>query len=431
MDEQPEQFLRALFDTVVARVQPERALPPHLPEPPRGRTVVIGAGKGAAAMARALEGAWPGPLEGIVVTRYGHAVPCRHILVEEAGHPVPDEAGVRATAKILDWVSDLDEEDLVIALISGGGSALLVQPAPGIDLRTKQAISRQLLHSGADISEINCVRRHLSAVKGGRLAAACHPARVIGLLVSDVAGDDPAVIASGPTVGDATTCADARAVLERYAIRVPDAVDALLRSGRGETPAPGDHRLARVENRLVATPAQALEAAAARARESGVTPLVLGDSITGESREVAREQAALARQIASGQGPVAPPCVLLSGGETTVRVTGDGRGGPNAEFALAAALALEGCPGTWVLAADTDGVDGTEDNAGAWVSPATLSAAEEAGVDPQAFLARNDAYGFFAALGDLLVTGPTLTNVNDFRAILVLPETGGGGSGHA
>lgn len=419
---QPEAFLRALYQAVVERVAPERALPGQLPESPPGRTVVVGAGKGAAAMARALETLWPGPLEGLVVTRYGHAVPCRQVRVEEAGHPVPDERGVRATAAILDWVSDLTADDLVIALISGGGSALLVQPAPGLDLATKQAVSRELLRSGADITEINCVRRHLSAVKGGRLAVACHPARVVALLVSDVAGDDPAVIASGPTVGDTTTCADAREVLERYRIRVPAAVDEVLRTGRGETPAPDDPRLTGVENRLVATPAQALAAAAERAREAGVTPWLLGDAITGESREVAREQAALARRVAAGEGPVQPPCVLLSGGETTVTVTGQGRGGPNAEFALAAALALEGHPGIWVLAADTDGVDGTEDNAGAWVGPETLAAAQRAGLDPARCLADNDAYRFFAGLGDLLVTGPTLTNVNDFRAILVLPQ---------
>ncbi|ABI56668.1 glycerate kinase type-2 family protein [Alkalilimnicola ehrlichii MLHE-1] len=422
MNIQPEAFLRTLFQTAVERVAPERALPGQVPEPPTGRTLVIGAGKGAAAMARALERLWPGPLEGLVVTRYGHAVPCQRVLVEEAGHPVPDERGVQATARILEWVSDLSADDLVIALISGGGSALLVQPAPGLDLATKQAVSRALLRSGADITEINCVRRHLSAVKGGRLAAACHPARVVALLVSDVAGDDPAVIASGPTVGDATTCADARAVLERYRLRVPTAVDEVLRTGRGETPGPEDPRLAGVENRLVATPAQALEAAAERAREAGVTPWLLGDAITGESRVVARDQATLARRIAAGEGPVQPPCVLLSGGETTVTVRGRGRGGPNAEFALAAALALEGHPGIWALAADTDGVDGTEDNAGAWVGPDTLDAARRAGVDPLACLTDNDAYGFFAALGDLLVTGPTLTNVNDFRAILVLPR---------
>ncbi|MBW7850972.1 MAG: glycerate kinase [Rhodospirillales bacterium] len=414
-------LLERLFRAAVDATAPARCVPPALPPPPAGRTVVVGAGKASAAMARAVEDHWAGPLSGLVVTRYGHAVACERIEIVEAAHPVPDDAGRRAAERILRMVGGLSADDLVLCLISGGGSALLSLPAPGIGAGDKRAVTQALLRSGATIAEMNCVRKHLSAIKGGRLAAACAPARVVALMISDVPGDDPAVIASGPTAADPSTFAEARAVLAKYGIEPSAAVREHLLRGTEETPKPGDPRLARVDNRLVATPQMALEAAAAVARQAGYAPLILGDAIEGEAREVAAAHAGVALQARRHGQPAPPPCVLLSGGETTVTVRGSGRGGRNTEFLLALALALEGAPGISALAADTDGIDGTEDNAGALVFPDTLARADAAGLDARDRLTDNDGYGFFAALGDLVVTGPTLTNVNDFRAIVVDP----------
>ena len=412
-------MLRALFDAAVASAQPARVLARHLPASPRGRTIVVGAGKASAAMAEALEAHWAGDLEGVVVTRYGYGAPSRRIAIVEAAHPVPDAAGAAAAQRVLAAVADLTPDDLVIALISGGGSALLPLPASGVSLDDKQVVSRALLASGATITEINCVRRHLSGIKGGRLAAACHPARVVTLAISDVPGDDPTDIASGPTVADPTTLADARDVLRRYGIDAPPSVRRALDDEANESVKPGDARIARAEYRMIATPQMALDAAAAVAREAGVTPVILSDRIEGEARDVGKVMAAIAQQVASRGEPVAAPCVLLSGGETTVTVRGEGRGGRNVEFLLAFALALHGSAGIHALAADTDGVDGAEEVAGAIVTPDTLARARALGRRPADDLARNDAHGFFAALGDAVVTGPTRTNVNDFRAILV------------
>ncbi|HEV8028345.1 MAG TPA: glycerate kinase [Stellaceae bacterium] len=418
-------FLRALFDAALAAADPARTLPAHLPPPPRGRTVVLGAGKAAAAMAKAVEEHWQGPLSGIVITRYGHGLPCRDIDVVEAGHPVPDSAGSAAAARLLASVAGLAADDLVLFLASGGGSALMALPATGITLEDKRAVTRALLRSGATIGEINCVRKHLSAIKGGRLAAAAAPAPVVTLAISDVPGDDPAVIASGPTVADPTTFADARAILAKYAIAPPPSVAAHLAAAHDETPKPGDPRLARSRFVLIATPQEALAAAAAASRAAGVTPIVLGDAIEGEAHQVALVHAAIARQAASrhllvGDRMLPLPAVLLSGGETTVTVTGRGRGGRNAEFLLALAVALDGHPAIHAIACDSDGIDGTEDNAGAVAGPDTVARAATLGLDLRARLADNDGYGAFHALGDLVVTGPTRTNVNDFRAILVL-----------
>ena len=421
MTHSPEaQLLRRMFDAAVAAAQPAVCVPPHLPkEPPPGRLVVIGAGKASAAMARAVEDHWTGPLEGLVVTRYGHAVPCRRVEVVEASHPVPDGAGHEAAARLMRLVEGLTPDDLVLCLMSGGGSALLPLPLPGVTMADKQQLSRALLASGATIREMNCVRRHLSAIKGGRLAAACHPARVLNLLISDVPGDDPIDVASGATVPDPTTCAEALEVLQRRGIAVPAAIEALLRSGDGETPKPGDPRLASVETRLIATPQLALEAAARVAREAGVTPCILGDSLEGESRDLGKALAGIALQVVRHGQPLPSPCVLLSGGETTVTVRGDGRGGRNVEFLLSLALALEGAPGVHALAGDTDGVDGREEIAGAVIGPDTLARAHALGLSARHSLDTHDAHTFFEALGASVVTGPTLTNVNDFRAILV------------
>ena len=418
----PRTLLRGLFDAALAAADPACCVPPHLPLPPKGRTIVIGAGKAAAAMARALELHWQGrpeSLAGFVVTRYGHGLPCRRIEVIEASHPVPDSAGEVAAQRALQAVQGLGADDLVLVLLSGGGSALLVAPAPGVTLTDKQAVTRALLASGASIHEINCVRKHLSAIKGGRLAAAAWPARVVTLAISDVPGDDPATIASGPSVADPTTSADAREILQRYAVDAPASVCAWLLDAAAETPKPGAARLANSEYRLIATPQRALEAAAAAARAAGVTPLILGDAIEGEAREVARALAGMALSCVQHGTPLAVPCVLLSGGETTVSIKGRGRGGRNTEFLLGLALALAAHPDIHALAVDTDGIDGSEDNAGAIATPDTLARAAAAGLDAQARLADNDAYGFFAAIGDLVVTGPTRTNVNDFRAILI------------
>ena len=415
----PKALLRQMFDAAVARAMPERCVPPFLPKPPSGRTIVLGAGKAAATMARTVEDHWSGDLTGLVVTRYGHRVPCKHIEVVEAAHPVPDVAGHEAAERILKMAQGLTAEDLVLCLISGGGSALLSLPAPGLTLQDKQAINRALLKSGANIAEMNCVRKHLSAIKGGRLAAACYPAKVVTLTISDVPGDDPAVIASGPTVPDRTTFADARAILEKYGIKEPVAAVEHLRAAKDETPKPGDPRLAKIETHLIAAPQESLVAAAEVAQAAGVTAVILGDSLEGESRDVALVHAGIASQVARHGQPARTPCVLLSGGETTVTVRGKGRGGRNAEFLLALTVALNGHPNIYALAGDTDGVDGTEDNAGALVSPDTLARAAKRGLDAKSYLADNDGYSFFSALGDLVVTGPTLTNVNDFRAILI------------
>ena len=430
--ESPLLFLRNLYDVAVQRALPLHNTAAHLPKPPKGRTVVLGAGKAGGAMAQAVEALWPAdaPLSGLVVTRYGHTPPRplglpERIEVVEAAHPVPDAAGLEAAERILALAQGLTVDDLVLCLISGGGSSLLTLPADGISLQVKQDINRQLLACGANISEMNCLRKHLSRIKGGRLAAACAPARVVTLTISDVPGDDPSIIASGPTVPDATSCADALAILQRYAITLPAEVLQALQSGAWETPKPGSAVFAGHEVNMMATPQQSLEAAAAVARAQGLNAYILSDEIEGESREVAKVHAALARAAAKGLGPFAKPCVILSGGETTVTIkpqpagTPKGRGGRAGEFCLGLAQALQGQPGVWGLAADTDGIDGIEDNAGAQVSPDTLTRALALGHKVDEHLQRNDAYGFFEPLGDLVITGPTHTNVNDFRAILV------------
>ena len=421
----PRALLRRVFDAAIAAADPAICVPPALagltPPGPGGRLVVIGAGKASAAMARAVEDHWPGALSGLVVTRYGHGVPCSRIEIVEAAHPVPDAAGEAAAMRIFRLISGLTADDRVLALISGGGSALLAAPADGVTLAEKRALTSALLRSGAAIDEINCVRKHLSAIKGGRLAAAAWPAPVLTLAISDVPGDDAAVIASGPTVADPGTAAMALAVIDRYAIPIADALRQRLLSGDLETPKPGDSRLAASRWELVASPRQMLEAAAAEARRLGVTPLILGDAIEGEAREVGKVLAGIARSCGEHGFPAKKPCLLLSGGETTVTLRGPagGRGGRNTEFLLGLALALDGAPGIHALAADTDGIDGSEDNAGAYVEPQTLARAAARGLDARVHLAGNDAWGFFAGLDDLLVTGPTRTNVNDFRAILI------------
>jgi glycerate 2-kinase len=414
----PVDLLKAMFQAAVEAALPSICVPAHLPPRPKGRTVIIGAGKASGAMAKALEDNWDGPLDGLVVTRYGYRVPTERLEVVEAAHPVPDDAGRDAARRIFDLVQGLTKDDLVLCLISGGGSALLALPAGGITLEDKQAVNKALLKSGATISEMNTVRKHLSAIKGGRLAAAAAPAKVVALMISDVPGDDPSIIASGPTVPDPSTNKDALGIIKKYAIEVPESVRRVLQTG-DETPKPGDPRLAAVENIMIATPQASLEAAAAVARDAGVTPVILGDSIEGESRDVALVHAGIARQCALRGQPEAPPCVLISGGETTITLKGKGKGGRNTEFLLALAIALDGMPGIYALAGDTDGVDGSEDNAGAIITPDTLLRAEAAGLNAKAMLADNDPWTFFKGIGDLLMTGPTLTNVNDFRAILI------------
>jgi hydroxypyruvate reductase len=409
-----------MFEAAVAAAQPATALPPHLPAAPKGRTIVIGAGKASAEMARVFEEHWLGEIHrGLVVTRYGYAVPCKRIEIVEAAHPVPDAAGEQAARRIVELVTGLSQDDLVVCLISGGGSALLSIPAAGLTLDDKQRVNRALLKSGATISEMNCVRRHLSAVKGGRLALACAPARVCTLLISDVPGDDPADIASGPTVADPTTYADAVAILDKYGISEPRAAAEHLRQAADETPKPGDPRLAHTETVIVAKPQASLEAAAAVASAAGFQPLILGDSIEGEARDVALVHAGIAKQVMNHGQPTTAPCVLLSGGETTVTVRGKGRGGRNVEFALALALALDERADVYAIACDTDGIDGTEDNAGAIVTPDTLQRARDGGADARKYLANNDGYSFFQAIDDLVMSGPTLTNVNDLRAIII------------
>ena len=440
----PKAFLRHLFDVAVKRALPLKNTAAYLPIPPTsGRTIVVGAGKAGGAMAQAVEAFWPqdAPMQGLVVTRYHHIPPrpaglTQRIEIIEAAHPVPDAAGLQASERMLAMVQGLTANDLVLCLISGGGSALLTLPADGLTLPDKQRINKALLNSGASISEMNCVRKHLSRIKGGRLAAACAPARVVTLTISDVPGDDVSIIASGPTVPDATTCAEALAILKRYAIEVPAAVLAQLQSGALETPKPGDAVFNGHEVHMIATPQQSLEAAATAARGAGLNAYILGDEIEGESREVGKVHAALARAAARGTGAFDKPCVILSGGETTVTIKKQadgapkgmgaksevrpGRGGRAGEFCMGLALALQGQAGVYAVAADTDGIDGVEDNAGAFVMPDTLERAAAKGIKLDEHLDRNDAYTYFAALGDLVITGPTYTNVNDFRALLIL-----------
>ncbi|MDE2418903.1 MAG: glycerate kinase [Burkholderiales bacterium] len=415
----PRNLLERMFTAAIEAAQPKHTIAAHLPAIPSGRLIVIGAGKASAEMARAVESNWSGPLEGLVVTRYGYAVPCKHIEIVEAAHPVPDSEGLLAAQRIMETVHGLRSEDTVLCLISGGGSSLMPLPLRGISLEDKQRVNRALLKSGASISEMNCVRRHLSAIKGGRLAAACYPARVITLLISDVPGDKPCDIASGPTVADGTTCDDALAIIRRYGIEVPHGVLEALTSGEGESIKPGDAKLANNETHMVATPKLALEAAALMAKREGFKTYILGDSLEGEAREVGKVLAAQALQVARHGQPFDRPCILLSGGETTVTVRGEGRGGRNVEFLLSLGIALQSAPGIHALAGDTDGVDGQEEIAGAYLGPDTLMRAWAQGLQPKVYLDNNDGHGFFQALGDSVFTGPTLTNVNDFRAILI------------
>lgn len=419
----PRALLRSLFDAAVAAAQPALCLPTHLPPPPPGRTIVIGAGKASAAMARAFEDLWTArdnsPLEGLVVTRYGYEVPCQRIEIIQAAHPVPDAAGLLAAQRIRALVTGLTANDLVIALISGGGSSLLVAPGDGLTLQDKQSVNAALLASGATISEMNCVRRHLSAIKGGRLGAACYPAKLLTLLISDVPGDSPMDIASGPTVADSTTCADALEIVQRYQIDLPCAAGQLLESGVGETVKSNDTRLQNGTVRMITAPQMALQAAAKVAQAAGLTPYILGDSLEGESRDVAKVLGGITRQVALRGQPFQAPCVLLSGGETTVTLKGQGRGGRNVEFLLALALSLAGTKGVYALAGDTDGVDGLEEIAGAILTPDTIARAWALGMNPRSYLDNNDAHTFFQNLGDSVVSGPTLTNVNDLCAILI------------
>ncbi len=429
----PRNFLLALYQAAVQRALPLHNTAAYLPKPPKGRTIVLGAGKAGGAMAQAVEAHWPAdaPLEGLVVTRYHHTPPRpaglnQRIDVVEASHPVPDAAGLAAALRIMAMTQGLTKDDLVLCLISGGGSALLTLPVQGLTFADKQRINQELLNSGASIGEMNCVRKHLSQIKGGRLAAACAPAHVVTLTISDVPGDDPSVIASGPTVPDATTCAEALAILQRYHIDIPAAVQAGLRNATHETPKPGDARFAGHVVHMTATPQQSLQAAAAVARAAGLNAYILSDEIEGESREVGKVHAALARAVAHGAGAFTRPCVILSGGETTVTVRPrqagqpKGRGGRAGEFCMGLALALQGTQGVYAIAADTDGIDGVEDNAGAFVAPDTLQRATAQGMKITDYLDRNDAYGYFSALHDLVITGPTHTNVNDFRVLLIL-----------
>jgi len=430
---EPHRFLEHLYHAAVRRALPLHNMGAFLPAAPKGRTLVLGAGKAGGSMAQALEALWPAdaPLQGLVVTRYHHTPPRpeglkQRIEIAEAAHPVPDAAGLAAAQRILAMAHGLTPDDLVLCLISGGGSALLTLPAEGLSLEDKQRINRALLDCGANIGEMNCVRKHLSRIKGGRLAAACAPARVVTLAISDVPGDDPSVIASGPTVADATSCADAVAILQRYGIEIPGAIMSLLEQGALETPKPGDPLFEGHEVHLIATPQQSLQAAADAARAAGLEAHILSDEVEGESREVGKVHAALARAVARRDQPFRKPCVILSGGETTVTIrklaegVPRGRGGRAGEFCMGLAQALQGQAGVWALAADTDGIDGVEDNAGAFVAPETLSRAQSLGMKLDHYLDRNDAYGYFRQLDDLVITGPTHTNVNDFRAILVV-----------
>ncbi len=412
-------FLKALFDAAVAAADPERTIRRHLPNRPKGRTIVIGAGKGSAQMAAAFENAWEGPLEGLVVTRYGYAAPCRTIEVIEAAHPVPDAAGLEASRRLLARVEGLTEDDLVVALISGGGSALLPSPAGNLTLADEIAVNEALLASGAPIAAMNTLRKHISSIKGGRLAAAAHPARVVSLVVSDIPGDNPALVASGPTVPDAATRLDALRIVETYRMQLPEAVMAHLATPEADAPRPEDPRFARNEVHLIASAAVSLEAAAVEAARRGIDAVILSDSIEGEARDVGSVHAAIAREVAARNQPFAKPVAILSGGETTVTLRAKGKGGRNSEFLLSLAIGIDGCAGIDALAADTDGIDGSEDNAGAFCDGSSVARMRAAGMDAKAMLAGNDAWTAFSAVGDLFVPGPTGTNVNDLRAILV------------
>lgn len=414
----PDDLMKRMFAAAIAAAQPSLCVPRYMPTPRSGRTIVIGAGKASAAMARAFEDHWEGPLSGLVVTRYGYSVPCSRIEIVEAAHPVPDSAGVEAARRMMDLVADLSEDDLVVCLISGGGSSLLSMPLDGLTLVDKQTVNSALLSSGATIAEMNCVRRHMSGIKGGRLAVQCSPAQVLNLIISDVPGDDPTNIASGPTVADPTTCADAIAILDRYAIVVPEHVRNAISSGLGETPKPGDLSL-NVTTQIIAAPQASLEAAASIARSEGFDVHILGDSIEGEAKEAGTVMAGIVRQIVARNQPFPKPCVLLSGGETTVKVKGRGRGGRNVEFLLALGVTLDGLQGVHALAGDTDGVDGIEEIAGAILRPDSLARAMVLGIRAREQLDDNNGHGFFAALDDAVVTGPTNTNVNDFRVVLI------------
>ena len=415
----PKNFLRSLFDKAVEVADPMRSLHHALPPRPNGRLVVIGAGKASARMAEAVEVQY-GPCEGLVITRYGYARPCKGIEVVEAAHPVPDAAGMAASRRMMGLLQGLGENDHVLALISGGASALLVLPAGEVTLTQMQALNAALLSSGMPIGPMNVIRKHLSLVKGGQLAAAAYPARMLSLMISDVPGDDPALIGSGPTVGDASTPLQAHRFLQQYGLNIPQAISDVL-TGPQHVIAPGDIRLSKIENIVYAAPSQSLDAAADMARAAGMDVIILGDALEGEARDIARDQAAKAMEIRTGLTPNAAPALLLSGGELTVTRTGDGIGGPNAEFALALALALQGTPGIYAIACDTDGVDGAAEVAGAVIGPDTLSKAIALSYSPEMALSRNDAHGFFDMLGDQVLTGPTLTNVNDFRAIMIQP----------
>jgi glycerate 2-kinase len=412
-------LMRKMFEAAVDAALPMHTLPGFIPVPPKGRTIVVGAGKASAAMAQVFEQLYTHKLEGLVVTRYGHAVSCERIEIVEAAHPVPDEAGTKAAARMIEMVSGLTVDDLVVALISGGGSSLLSLPVDGVSVEDKRAVNRALLNSGAPISEMNCVRKHLSQIKGGRLAAAAFPARVVTLVISDVPGDDLAAVASGPTVADPTTFAEARAIIKKYGIEVPQSVAKYLAAAQPETPKPGNPVFANTTAHCIASPQKSLEAAAEIARAAGYTPIILGDAIEGEAREVAVVMAGIAQQARRFGQPVQPPCAIISGGETTVTVKGNGAGGRNVEFLLALALKLNSAENIYALAADTDGIDGAREVAGAIISPTTLLRARSIGIDPWSCLTNNDGHNFFEKIGDQVITGPTLTNVNDFRVILV------------
>ena len=418
----PQKFLKSLFEIAVAKAQPGQCVPQYLSKLDfTERTLVFGAGKASAAMAQAVEQYTSAALEGLVVTRYGYAVKCQQIKIVEAGHPVPDKNGMRAAASILKTASGLTEKDSVLCLISGGGSSLLSLPAPGLSLEDKKRITSKLLKCGATIHEINCVRKHLSAIKGGRLAVASSPAHLITLTISDVPCDDLSVIASGPTVADPSTFEDALKILSQYDISEPKSVLKHLENADDETPKPGDYRLQNIEKYLIATPKQSLQAASRAVSEAGIKPLILGENLEGESRDVGKIHAEMALQIQKNGNPLSPPAVILSGGETSVTVKGSGRGGPNTEFTLSLLQELRGQDGIWAIACDTDGIDGTEDNAGAFISPESFKKSEKLGLDPSDYLSNNDSYSFFHELGDLVSPGPTMTNVSDFRAVLVLP----------
>tara|TARA_B100000686_G_C16703753_1_gene924995 strand:+ start:252 stop:1520 length:1269 start_codon:yes stop_codon:yes gene_type:complete len=421
---EPRKFLNTLFEIAVARAQPRQCVPPFLSKLDfsSGRILVFGAGKASAAMAHTVEQYTSAALEGLVITRYGHAVDCQQIQIVEAGHPIPDKQGMSAAASMLETASALTEKDSVLCLISGGGSSLLSLPASGLSLKDKQEITFILLKCGATIHEINCVRKHLSAIKGGRLAVECSPAPLLTLIVSDVSGDDLSVIASGPTVADPSTFDDALKILTKYNISEPKSVLKYLKNATDETPKPGDLRLQNVENYLIATPKQSLQAASQAVIEAGIKPIILGDSLEGESRDAGEMHAEMALQIQKKGIPVSPPAVILSGGETSVTVKGTGLGGPNTEFTLALLKELQGQKGIWAIACDTDGIDGTGDNAGALISPESFKKAEKLGLNPSDYLSNNDSYSFFHELGELISPGPTMTNVNDFRAVLILPE---------